>query len=149
MIHPQWDEIGSPTLYMKLLFCDYDKQFAILELFGEWNDCINNDSMHLKRNIIDHLSDYGINKFILIGENVMNFHFEMDDYFAEWFEDVEEGWIAALNFREHVYHEFEENNLDQYFIMGGKLDVIDWRTMKPQNLFDSIELLVTKRIGTL
>ena len=33
-IHPQWDEIGSPTLYIKIIFCDYDTEFAIIELLG-------------------------------------------------------------------------------------------------------------------
>src|SRR5687768_14996387 len=39
-IHPQWDEFGSPTLYLKILFVDYDLHYAIIELIGEWNDCI-------------------------------------------------------------------------------------------------------------
>ena len=29
-IHPQWDDFGSATLYMKVLFVDYDKGFAII-----------------------------------------------------------------------------------------------------------------------
>ena len=32
LIHPQWDEIGSPTLFIKILFVDYDESFAIIEL---------------------------------------------------------------------------------------------------------------------
>ena len=68
-IHPQWDDIGSETLYIKVLFADYDEHFAIIELIGEWNDAINNDIMLLKRDVIDELIYMGINKFILIGEN--------------------------------------------------------------------------------
>jgi hypothetical protein len=30
-IHPQWDEFGSKTLYLKILFADYDAKFAIIE----------------------------------------------------------------------------------------------------------------------
>ena len=37
-IHPQWDDIGSGTLYMKELYADYENGFAILEFIGEWND---------------------------------------------------------------------------------------------------------------
>ena len=48
-IHPQWDYIGSPTLYIKLLYADYEDGYAIIELIGEWNDCLNNDVMFLKR----------------------------------------------------------------------------------------------------
>jgi len=52
-IHPDWDFIGSETLYCKLLFADYDAGFAVLEMMGEWNDTLHNDIMHLKRNVID------------------------------------------------------------------------------------------------
>jgi len=39
-IHPQWDSIDSPTLFLKILFADYNDGFAIIELIGEWNDAI-------------------------------------------------------------------------------------------------------------
>ena len=52
-IHPQWDEFGSRTLYMKILFADYDQNFVIIELLGEWNDAIENDIMTLRRDITD------------------------------------------------------------------------------------------------
>ena len=69
-IHPYWDDIGSETLYVKLLFTDYEEKYAIIELIGEWNDTIHNDIMYLKQNLIDPLIHEGIDKFILIGENV-------------------------------------------------------------------------------
>ena len=71
LIHPQWDVFGSNTLYIKVLYTDYDRQYTIIELMGEWNDAINNDIMLLKREIIELMIDAGINKFILIGENVL------------------------------------------------------------------------------
>lgn len=37
-IHPQWDAFDSTTLYMKLLFVDYDEGYCIMEMIGEWND---------------------------------------------------------------------------------------------------------------
>ena len=55
-IHPQWDDMGSETLYLKILFVDYDEHYAVIELIGEWNDAINNDIMLLKRDIIDELA---------------------------------------------------------------------------------------------
>ena len=88
-IHPLWDDIGSPTLYIKILFCDYEQEFAIIELLGEWNDAIHNDIMILKRDIIDELINEGIKKFILIGENVLNFHASDDCYYQEWLDDIE------------------------------------------------------------
>src|SRR3954468_8062860 len=79
-IHPQWDEFGSRTLYMKLLYVDYDQRFAIIELFGEWNDAIENDIMTIRREVTDNLYRNGIIKFILIAENVLNFHSSDDSY---------------------------------------------------------------------
>jgi len=40
VIHPQWDDIGSDTLFIKILYVNYDEAFAIIEMIGEWNDCI-------------------------------------------------------------------------------------------------------------
>ena len=147
LIHPQWDDIDSPTLYLKILVVDYDQKFAIIELIGEWNDCINNDIMILKRDIIERLMEYGINKFIIIGENVLNFHASDDCYYEEWFDEVEDGWIAFLNFREHVLKEFQQANIDYSIVSGGNLNNIAWRTATPQLLFEQIESVVQKRVG--
>ncbi len=83
LIHPQWDNIGSPTLFIKVLFIDYDEGYGIIELIGEWNDAIENDIMTLKRDIIEPIMEHGIDKFILIGENVLNFHYSDDCYYEE------------------------------------------------------------------
>ena len=110
-IHPQWDEFGSATLYLKVLYADYHKGYTIIELIGEWNDCLHNDVMFLKREIIDDMREKGLSKFILICENVLNFHGSDDCYYEEWFEDVEDGWIATINFHEHVVKEFKPGTL--------------------------------------
>ncbi len=148
-IHPQWDNIGSPTLYIKVLFADYQDEFAIIELMGEWNDCINNDIMMLKRDIIEIMMQEGISKFILIGENVLNFHSSDELYYDEWFDDVEDmgGWIALLNFREHVLDDFQAADIDSYFVMGGKLNDMGWRTYTPIQLFKKVNSMVMKRLG--
>ena len=146
-IHPQWDSIGSPTLFIKILFTDYDSGFVIIELLGEWNDAIENDIMILKRDIIEPIMEQGITKFILIGENVLNFHYSDDCYYEEWFDEVEDGWIAMVNFHEHVISEFERANIDHYFLMGGELEEIEWRTHLPQQFFDKVSSLVNNRIG--
>jgi hypothetical protein len=145
-IHPQWDDMGSSTLYLKVLFVDYDQGYAIIEFIGEWNDCISNDIMYLKRDVIDPMLEYDINKFILIGENVLNFHFDGDDYYDEWFQDVEDGWIAAINFQEHVLREFREHNIDYYLNFGGELDVLSWRTQEPSDFFNKIETVMNRRL---
>ena len=145
-IHPQWDSIDSPTLFIKILFAEYDDGYAIIEMIGEWNDAIENDIMTLKRDIIEPMMNEGINKFILIGENVLNFHYSDDCYYEEWFDEVEEGWIALVNFHDHVIKEFEKINIDQYFVMGGELEEIEWRTYQPYQLFKKVQDLVDKRI---
>lgn len=147
LIHPQWDNIESATLFIKILMVDYDEGYATIELIGEWNDLLYNDIMFLKRNIIDELVPEGINKFILIGENVLNFHSSDDSYYEEWFEDIEDGWISFLNFREHVLHDFEEANIDYYLVSGGKLNDIGWRTYTPHNLFEKVKDMVQLRLG--
>ncbi len=146
-IHPQWDFFGSPTMYLKIIFVDYDRQYAIIEFIGEWNDCITNDIMYLKREIIEVMMNEGINKFILIGENVLNFHSSDDCYYEEWFQDVEDGWIAGVNFREHVIDEFKRNNIDYYVSFGGELDELSWRNLKPLQFYKKVEELLMKRLN--
>ncbi len=146
LIHPQWDHFGSNTLYLKILYVDYENSFSIIEFIGEWNDAIYNDIMTLKREVLEALIDEGINRFILIGENVLNFHASDDSYYEEWFQDVEEGWIALVNFRAHVLDEFKSNKIDYFLNFGGELDEIDWRKWMPKQLFNQVERILTRRL---
>jgi hypothetical protein len=57
-------------------------------MLGEWNDCLQNDVMFLKREVIDPMLQEGINRFVLVCENVLNFHGSDDSYYEEWFEDI-------------------------------------------------------------
>ncbi len=141
LIHPQWDDFGSLTLYMKILWIDYSKRYAIIEFIGEWNDVLYNDIMNLKRNIVDHLNKEGIVKYILIGDNVLNFHADDDSYYQEWNEDVteENGWIVCLNLLKHVMEEMREYHLDYYLKIDDELNNLDWRVMKPDYLFNIID----------
>lgn len=147
-VHPQWDEFGSQTLYLKILYADYEEGFAILEFIGEWNDCLYNDIMVLKREIIETLMSEGISKFILVGENVLNFHSSDDCYYEEWFEEVNEneGWVALVNFREHVLEDFTSANIDSYMVMGGKINEIDWRTLHPLQFYKRVAKYVQRRL---
>ncbi|MCO4293633.1 hypothetical protein NF867_12225 [Solitalea sp. MAHUQ-68] len=146
-IHPQWDSFGSNTLYLKVLYADYLRSYCIIELIGEWNDCINNDIMLLKREILEDIMAEGINKFILLGENVLNFHGSDDSYYEEWYQEVEDGWIVMVNFREHVIQEMKNHGLDYYLNLGGELDNFSWRALKPTQLFKNIDSMMTKRLG--
>lgn len=148
-VDPAWDFMGSETLYIKILFVDYDRSYCVIEFIGEWNDAINNDIMHLKRNIVDHFQQQGISKFILIGENVFNFHGSDDSYYEEWYEDTAEelGWLAAVNFPDFILEEMANFNVDAYVNCGGTLQITDWRTLHPFQFFRKVDGLVMKRLG--
>ena len=130
---------------MKIIYADYELNFAVLELIGEWNDAIENDIMTLKRDVIDKLFAEGITKFILIGENVLNFHSGDRDYYQEWFEEVtdENGWIVILNMPESTQHDFRKKKLNHYIEL---IDLPEWRTYKPYHLFRKIDNDISKRL---
>lgn len=133
-IHPQWDGFGSSTLYLKIIFVDYDKQYAIIELIGEWNDCIHNDIMILRREITDLMQKENIYKFILICENVLNYHAAEDnDYYEEWLEEISDhdGWVAIINPLEHVAREMAHYGVNQFVHI---LSDSPWRDYKPNAL---------------
>lgn len=144
-IHPLWDSMGSKTLFLKILYTDYKKHFAIIELMGEWNDAIENDIMFLKREIIDPMMDTGISRFILIAENVLNFHNSEADYYEEWFENVTDcnGWIVCLNMPEATQYDFRQLKL-HYFIELRNMP--DWRKYTPDGLFSGVEAEMKKRL---
>jgi hypothetical protein len=146
-IDPAWDSIGSETLYIKTLYTDYDEAFVILEFIGEWNDTLHNDIMTLKRDFLELLMYQGINKFILIGENIFNFHGSDDLYYEEWFEEVEDGWIAAVSFPEFIQEEFKKYKIDCYVNMGGTLQIAHWRTLHPLKFYELVKQLIQRRLN--
>ncbi len=150
-IHPQWDEFGSSTLYTKVLFLDYEEGYAILEFIGEWNDALHNDIMLLKRNLIEVLLDQGIYKFILICENVLNFHGSDDCYYEEWREEVREqnGWICLVNTLRHIEEEMKNTRLQYHINFGKYYNNLNWRPYKPDLLYNVIEALVNGEIKQL
>jgi len=139
-IHPLWDEIGSETLYAKLLFADYEEGFCILEFIGEWNDCINNDIMFLKRDIIEPLENQGIHNFILIWEHVFNFHGSDDCYYEEWYEEIkdEEGSIFFINMQKPVMDEIKLFGIQHFVNLGPDFQDINWRKMNPMDLMEFV-----------
>jgi hypothetical protein len=54
---------------------------------------------------------------------------------------------ALVNFHEHFAEEFHKVNIDDYYLMGGTLDEIEWRTYAPQHFFQKVDELVIKRIS--
>lgn len=144
-IHPQWDDFGSRTLYMKLLFADYEQNYAIIELIGEWNDAIENDIMTLRRDVTDELYKEGITKFILIAENVLNFHSSDDLYYEEWRDQLSDdgGWVVILNMPTQSQYDFKKARLTRYIEL---IDYPQWRTLKPELLFQQIDNTMLRRL---
>jgi hypothetical protein len=154
LLHPLWDDFESDTLYLKVLIADYDEGYAIIELIGEWNDALENDIRFLKRNVIEKMLDEGISKFILIMENVLNFHGDGDDYYAEWAEECQDafngGWIAMLDTFDHVADELHDTRLDNYVHYGQAYNGLNWRQYPPKTVWQLVEKLVnggTRRLS--
>lgn len=140
-IHPQWDTIESETLFVKVLYANYEEGYAFIELLGEWNDLLYNDIMLLKQNLLELLMGEGVNKLILIGRNVLNFHAGDDDYYAELAEELEGGWVIGVQFSEHVKSEFTGNGLGSYILFlsdGNEMNEI-WGIKKPDIAFSLIQ----------
>jgi hypothetical protein len=139
-IHPQWDDFGSTTLYLKVIYVDYNEGYTIIELIGEWNDALYNDIMFLKRDVIDLMIKEGIQKYILICDNVLNFHSSDDCYYEEWYEDIKdsEGWICMVNTFDHVIQELKRTRLQYYVNFGSQYNDIDWRRKTPDNAYEEV-----------
>ena len=96
--------------------------------------------MFLKRELIDHLIDQGIYRYILINDNVLNFHGSDNCYYEEWYEDIrdDDGWICILNTLKHVDEEMSETQLGYYINFGEYYNDINWRTMTAKTLYLSV-----------
>lgn len=150
-IHPQWDEFGSSTLYMKILYIDYAEGYSIIELIGEWNDCLHNDIMFLKREIADHLYNHGIRRYVLLCDNVLNFHGSDNSYYEEWLDDIAEdnGWICLVNAQHHVEQEMVDTELQHYVNLGEPFDDVEWHGKKPETVFRQVEFMVHNSVKRL
>jgi len=146
-IHPQWDFFGSETLYGKILYVDYTRHYALIELIGEWNDCITNDIMFLKRDLADFLINKSIFKFVIFCDNVLNYHGDDDCYYEEWYDDVkhDRGWICLVNTFEHVDAEMKKYRLHHYLNYGPSFNDMNWRTQKPAYIVQEIENIINNQ----
>ncbi|MEE6186214.1 hypothetical protein [Niabella digestorum] len=144
-IHPQWDYFGSNTLYLKVLMADYDEGYVIIEMIGEWNDAVENDIMTLKRKVLEVFMKEGIYKFILIVENVMNFHSSDSEYYEELYDELadQEGWIICLNMPVQTQYDFNRLRLNRYVEL---MNIENWRVYKPYHLFKKIDDELSRRL---
>ena len=103
--------------------------------------------MYLYRNVIELLIDKGIKYFILIGENILNFHADTNDYYEEWSNNIGDGWIIGINFRSFVISEFSEVNIDYFIAFSGEFNDVQWRKIMPDQLFEKLTLTFNNRLG--
>lgn len=143
--HPLWDDIGSESLLVKILFVDYDEGFAVIELFGEWNDLFENDYKLLAENCLTYLIDNEIRQFILVCENVFHIYIESDDYYQAVQDELEDGWICVLRPRQEILEEMEQYQISSYFYWSPVLDELAWRKLSPHQLYQ----IVKSRMGYL
>jgi len=150
-IHPQWDSIGSQTMYAKVLYTDYDDGYAFIELIGEWNGCLHNDVMFLKRKLIDSLVNKNVTKFIILCDNVLEYHGSDDSYYEEWWDDIKDegGWVVLLNTREHILEEMEQLRLQYYININDRFSDFNWRKTNPKHVFLEIEQLLSSQAKQL
>jgi len=89
---------------------------------------------------------HGINKYILVAENVLNFHSSDDCYYEEWMEDIEEegGWVSIIGLPEQSRYDFTRAHIDRYVQL---IDLPDWRPFTPGNLFTKVDNLLVRRLN--
>jgi hypothetical protein len=58
-----------------------------------------------------------------------------------------DGWVSLLNFRPHVLQEMQKAGIDQYFLTGGEVNDLEWRTFSPVQLFRKVDVLYRKRLS--
>lgn len=138
LAHPLWDTIESEGLLVKILYVHYEQGYAILELFGVWNDLLENDYRLFYENCLQYLIEAGVNRFIFIAENILNIYVDQDDYYDAVLDELDGGWICLLRPRPHVLQEIAEYDLDQYFFHSPELDLLPWRTLKPWVVYQSV-----------
>ena len=145
--HPLWDTIGSESLLVKILYANYLEGYAIIELFGEWNDLYDNDFKLLAENCLTYLIDHGVKKFILVCENVFHAYVESDDYYEALQEEIEDGWMCLIKPRANVLEEFQDYGLLPYFYQSPQLDSLQWRKFKPHQLYQLVNSRLSMVLG--
>ncbi len=148
VLHPYWDNFGSHTLFLKILYADYRRHCCIIEMIGEWNDAIENDISILWKEILEPILEQGISKFILLAENVLNFHSSDTDYYQQWYEEVSDrdGWIVCLNMPESSQYDFRKLKLNYYVEL---MEMPDWRKYRPEMVYKIINDKVKARLKSL
>ena len=101
--------------------------------------------VELKREVLEKFMEEGIYKFILIVENVLNFHSDGKDYYEELHEEVtdENGWVVCLNMPEQTQYDFKQAHLNQFIEL---MELDNWRIYRPFHLFKKIDAELMNRL---
>ena len=101
--------------------------------------------MTLRREITDNLYKAGITKFILVAENVLNFHSSDDSYYEEWKEQLQDdnGWVVIVDMPEQSKYDFKKARLTNYIEL---MELPQWRTLKPEFVFQLIDNEMIRRL---
>lgn len=142
--HPTWDHIDSESLLVKILYADYTRGFAVLEFLGEWNDLHENDFKLLRANCLDLLAAAGIVRYVFVLENVFHIYLDQPDYYEEFMDQLDGGWLVLLGARAEVQQDVVEYGLSDYFFWSAALDALNWRKMNPWHLLERIELVMSR-----
>jgi hypothetical protein len=146
--HPLWEDFDSENLLMKILYADYNKGYCIIELIGEWNDLQFNDFRLMRDNCLQYLFDAGIDKFILLCENVFSAFLEMEDYYEAFTEELwPEGYIHLLKARAEVKEEFLRYGISAFVSWSESLDQLNWRKLHPDQILSLVEETNQKLLG--
>lgn len=133
--HPLWEYIESESLLVKLLYVNYRRGFAVIELLGEWNDLFQNDFKLLCEHCLYPLMKKGVNRFALITENVFQLYLQSDEYYRDLQDRLEDGWVALVNARPNVVDELRRLDLLDCFHLLTDSREVRWRKQKPWELY--------------
>ena len=100
-------------------------------------------SLFLGPESIDILYAKGITKFIIIAENVLNFHSSDDSYYEEWREQLldDGGWVVIIDMPQQSQYDFKKARLTNYVSL---MDFPQWRTLKPDVIFQQVDNWIMK-----
>jgi hypothetical protein len=105
-----------------------------------------NDFKLFTENCLLAFTAAGIDKFILICENVFNIYLENDEYYNAFQDEIPDGWIALIRARDAVLEEITRYGLSGVFYWTKELDLMSWRKMKPDDIFEKINVSMRKAL---
>jgi hypothetical protein len=97
--------------------------------------------MLLKRYVLEPFESESIHKFILIAENVLNFHSDGTDYYDELSQELREsgGWVVCLNMPYQSEIEFKQAGNHHFIEL---YNIPEWRSYRPFHLLRKVESLI-------